>query len=180
MQCTGQFYNFFPLLRETNLLVFTDNTSTRAYIHHQGMTKSRDLYHFSVSLLNVCYQYGIRIKAQHIPRRLNVHVDQLSCQRQTMKTEWMLHSSVCLTFFCQCEKPNLDLFTTRFNTHLPLLFITVPGQEGLGSGRIVIKLKRNECIIPFSTHTIDNESSALLSLLVEKPIKLPERHDLEN
>lgn len=57
--------NFLSVLANTNLLVFTCNTSIRTYIHHQGWTKSPNLFCLSVPLLDVCYHSGIRLKAQH-------------------------------------------------------------------------------------------------------------------
>lgn len=92
--------NFLPELGNFNLLIFTDNTSSRASLRHQWGTRSRDLYQLFIPLLDVFFQNGIWINAQHIPGKLNVRAAQLSRRRRVIQTECMLHPSICQSIFC--------------------------------------------------------------------------------
>ena len=77
-------------------------------------------------LLLMCQNSKIVLRARHIPRRMNVLVDILSCPTQVPGTEWSLHPSVFQAVIREWGIPLLDLFT-RWNHKL---LIPCPGPIG--------------------------------------------------
>ncbi len=73
--------------RGPQILVASDNTSTVAYINHQGGTHSMTLMDPTYTLYEVVRQLGASIRARHIPGRLNRTADLLSRSHQIVNTE---------------------------------------------------------------------------------------------
>jgi len=109
-----------------SVLVATDNSSVVAYINKQGGTRSRSLWMESQSLFLLVLQLGIRLRARHIPGRLNVIADRLSRQGQVLPTEWSLHPEVVKSIFLQWGTPHVDLFATRLNNKCQMFVSPVP------------------------------------------------------
>ena len=58
-------------VKNSTVLVSTDNTTVVAYIRHQGGTRSPDLSEEVWNILNLCLAHNIQLLAKHIPGRFN-------------------------------------------------------------------------------------------------------------
>ena len=65
-------------VKNSTVLVSTDNTTVVAYIRHQGGTHSTELSEEVWSVLNLCLTYNIQLLVKHIPGRFNTLADQMS------------------------------------------------------------------------------------------------------
>ena len=74
------------------VLVASDNSTVVSYINNQGGTRSIQLCRQTKKLL-MCQANLIVLRARHIPGRLNVLADILSCPSQMSGTVWSLHPS---------------------------------------------------------------------------------------
>ena len=114
------------LCRDQIVLVATDNTTVVSYINKQGGMKSGSLCALLWRLLSWCYPRGIILRARHIPGRLNVIADKLSRHNQVIQTEWSLSQQVFNLLCSIWDRPQIDLFATRFNHKLPQFVSPVP------------------------------------------------------
>ena len=62
---------------------------------------------------------NIIIRARHIPSCLNVIADHLSRPNQPISTEWSLHPEIVQHIFRVWGTPEVDMFATLSNSHLP-------------------------------------------------------------
>ena len=74
-------------------------------------------------LLSWCHPRKIVLRARHIPGHLNVIADKLSRHNQVIQTEWSLSQQVLCS---KWDRPQIDLFATRFNHRLPKFVSPVP------------------------------------------------------
>ena len=65
-------------VKNSTVLVSTDNTTVVAYIRHQGGTHSTDLSEEVWNILNLCLAHNIQLLAKHIPGRFNTLADRMS------------------------------------------------------------------------------------------------------
>ena len=65
-------------VKNSTVLVSTDNTTVVAYIRHQGGTHSTDLSEEVSNILNLCLAHNIQLLAKHIPGRFNTLADRMS------------------------------------------------------------------------------------------------------
>ena len=107
-------------LRDSCVMVSTDNTSVVAYIQKQGGTHSHSLYLETRNLLVLCKSLNVSLLSKHIPGRLNALADGLSRKHQLLPSEWTLHQEVANQIFLTFGYPLVDLFATRDNHRLPL------------------------------------------------------------
>ena len=117
---------FRDLCTDKIVLVATDNTTVVAYINKEGGMKSGPLCALLWRILTWCTNNQVTLKARHIPGRLNVVADKLSRLGQTIQTEWSLLPEVFHMICRKWHRPQVDLFTTRFNRKLPLFVSPVP------------------------------------------------------
>ena len=75
----------------------------------------------------------ISIRAVHILEKMNVIADLLSCQDQTLPTEWSLNPEITKHLFHLWGSPHLYLFATRWNTKLLTLVSLVPDPQALAA-----------------------------------------------
>ena len=68
----------------------------------------------------------------HIPGKMNIIADLLSCKDQTLSTEWLLNPKVTRHMFCLWGSPQVELFATQGKTKLPTLALPVPYSQALG------------------------------------------------
>ena len=122
---------FRKYLKRKSILVATDNTTTIAYINHQGGTRSWSLMQETKKLFSLVQELGGAIKSRHIPGRLNVLADRLSRSDQILATEWSLLPSVLEGLWQVWEKPTIDLFATCHNHKLPLYVSPVPDDSAM-------------------------------------------------
>merc|ERR1712185_515354 len=102
-----------PALCNKQVLVETDNITTRAYVNHLG-GRSRFLNNIARRLWTMCYSDSILLPAVHRPGKVNQRADLLSRWKKD-------HTDIRLPQACfdQIEQHfgphSVDLFATRDN-----------------------------------------------------------------
>ena len=97
--------------------VFSDNTTTIAYLKHQGGTKSTNCNEITKNIFQWCEYENISILPAFIPGIQNVEAD-FESRHFTENTEWMLNPDL---FQLACHKwgqPKIDLFASRNNNQI--------------------------------------------------------------
>ena len=100
------------------LTVFSDNTTTVAYINRQGGTRSPNLCLKAWFLLLWCRSHDIQLRASHIAGKDNTLADALSRGRVS-QGEWELAPQWADWLFKWLGRPLVDLFATAVNAKLP-------------------------------------------------------------
>ena len=118
-------------VKNSTVLVSTDNTTVVAYIRHQGGTHSTDLSEEVWNILNLCLAHNIQLLAKHIPGRFNTPADQMSRMDKPIPTEWSLNQEIANKIFQIMDFPSIDLFATHMNHRLPLYVSPIPDQKAL-------------------------------------------------
>ena len=106
--------HFLPLVRNTSVAVFSDNTTALAYLRNQGGTRSAALNRTAQDLLRWSELHSVRLLPQFIMGRNNVLADSLSRPNQILGSEWTLKMPV----FHQLRQRwpvAIDLFATSLN-----------------------------------------------------------------
>ena len=120
-----------PLLQGCQVMVATDNSTVVSYINKQGGTRSSTLLRLTVNLFLWLESQGIIVRARHIPGCLNVIADHLSRPNQPIPTEWSLHPEIVSRIFRVWGTPEIDMFATLSNSHLPRFMSPVPEPRAL-------------------------------------------------
>ena len=107
-------------------MIATDNLTVVSYINKQGGTRSTSLLRLTVELFLWLESQGIIVRARHIPGCLNVIADHLSRPNQPIPTEWSLHPEIVKRIFRFWGTPEVDMFATLSNSHLPRFMSPVP------------------------------------------------------
>lgn len=113
--------HFLHALQGHHVLVRTDNTTVLSYINRQGGTHSLPLLQLSRSLLLWSQDHLQSLRATHVPGILNQGADLLS-RGGPLVREWRLHPKVVSQIWDWFGKADVDLFSSRENTHCPLFF----------------------------------------------------------
>ena len=113
------------------ILVASDNTTTVAYINHQGGTISWTTWLECRKLLLLARDRGWTIRARHIAGCLNVLADRLSRKGQVLPTEWSLHPDIVKLMFQRWGTPQVDLFATWENAKCMTFVSPYPDQRAL-------------------------------------------------
>ena len=100
------------------------------YINKQGGTRSPTLLRLTVELLLSLESQNIIFRARHIPGCLNVR-DHLSRPNQPISTEWSLHPEIVKPIFGLWGTPEVDMFATVSNSHLPWFMSPIPEPRAL-------------------------------------------------
>ena len=100
-------------------MIATDKSTEVSYINKQGGTHSLTLLRLTVELLLWLEAQNIIVRARHIPGCLNVIADHLSRPNQPIPTEWSLHPEIVERIFRVWGTPEVDMFATLSNSHLP-------------------------------------------------------------
>ena len=85
--------HFLPLVRNTSVAVFADNTTALAYLKNQGGTRSAVLNQTAQDLLRWAELHSVTLLPQFIMGRNNVLADALSRPNQILGSEWALKLS---------------------------------------------------------------------------------------
>ena len=107
-------HHFLPLVRNTSMAVYADNTTALAYLKHQGGTRSATLNQTAQELLRWAEIHSVTLLPQFIMGHNNVLADALSRPNQILGSEWTLKLSV----FHQLRKRwpvAIYLFATSLN-----------------------------------------------------------------
>ena len=183
-------------------MIATDNSTVVSFINKQGGTHSPTLLWLTVELLLWLEAQNIIVRARHIPGCLNVIADHLSRPNQPISTEWSLHPEIVERIFRVWGTPEVDMFATLSNSHLPRFMSPIPEPRALAvdalsldwQGRSVYmfppfpllnkvmqKLRSTqaaEVILVASRWPSQPWFQRLLRLCVEHPLVLPYRRDL--
>ena len=122
-----------------NLTVFSDNTTTVAYINRQGGTRSPNLCLKAWFFLLWCQQNDIQVRASHIAGVENTLADALSRGRLS-QGEWELDPQWANFLFERLGRPLVDLFATAQNAKLPTFCSRGFDTPGMGSRCDVLQL----------------------------------------
>lgn len=121
-----------PRLAGQSVMILSDNSTVVSYIRKQGGTFAPHLCLLVWDLLRWCDSEAIRLSVRHIPGKLNVVADSLSRAGQIVHTEWSLcpsvFSQICLVF----DRPQVDMFATRWNAKLPTFVSPFPDPSAFG------------------------------------------------
>ena len=183
-------------VKNTTVLVSTDNTTVVAYIRHQGGTHSTELSEEVWSVLNLCFNHNIQLLVKHIPGRFNTLADQMSRVDKPISTEWSLNQEMANKIFQIMDFPSIDLFATRLNQRLPFYVSPIPDQKALSIDAlsmdwigihayafppfhlipaVINKIRLSQCKIVLIAPLWPDRPwfPELLSLLVSPPVSLP-------
>ena len=129
-------------VKNSTVLVSTDNTTVVAYIRHQGGTRSPDLSEEVWNILNLCLARNIQLLAKHIPGRFNTLADRMSRIDKPISTEWSLNQEIANKIFQIMDFPSTDLFATRLNHRLPFYVSPIPDQKALSIDALTMDWNR--------------------------------------
>ena len=102
-----------------HILVYSDNTTTVAYINHMGGTKSQACDAMAHKLWVWCEARRLHLSAVHIPGVDNTCADGLSREFDS-NTEWQLNVDIFQELHRLAGRLDVDLFATRLNHQLPV------------------------------------------------------------
>lgn len=194
-------FKFQELLRGRVVALFSDNTSTIAYLRNQGGTRSRGLNQEAQGILRWAEDVGTEVRPQYLKGSKNVVADALSRPNQIQGTEWTLCQEV-VDKLVHLWPATIDLFATSLNYRLPVYFAPLRDPSSAGTDallqpwdglqayafppfplvRMVLNKVRQSrgleltLIAPFWPQK--EWFPDLLDLLMEPPLSLPERRDL--
>ena len=183
-------------VKNSTVLVSTDNTTVVAYIRHQGGTHSTVLSEEVWNILNLCLTHNIQLLVKHIPGRFNTLADRMSRIDKPISTEWSLNQEIANKIFQIMDFPSIDLFATRLNHRLPLYVSPIPDQKALSIDAIsmdwnrihayafppfhliqtvINKIRISQCKIVLIAPLLPDRPwfPELLGLLVSPPVSLP-------
>ena len=125
-------------VKDSTVLISTDNTTVVAYIRHQGGTHSTELSEEVWNILNLCLAHNIQLLAKHIPGRFNTLADRMSRVDKPISTEWSLNQEIANKIFQIMDFPSIDLFATRLNHRLPFYVSPIPDQKALSTDALTM------------------------------------------
>ena len=134
LECKAVLFSFLSFFRDfsdTSILIKSDNSTTVAYINHQGGVKCPVISDLVFELFEFCLARNILIKASFLRGRYNSRADALS--RRAKIHSYSLPSSLFLSF-CNTFSlsPTIDLFASRLNNKLPMYFSEGPDPHCCG------------------------------------------------
>ena len=118
-------------VKNSTVLISTDNTTVVAYIRHHGGTHSTELSEEVWNVLNLCLAHNTQLLAKHIPGRFNTLADRMSRVDKPISTEWSLNQEIANKIFQIMDFPSIDLFATCLNHRLPFYVSPIPDQKAL-------------------------------------------------
>ena len=118
-----------PRLKNSVVLVETDNSTTMAYVNHLG-GRSRFLSEVAHRLWRVTNQFGITLRAVHRPGVENRRADLLSQWKQD-STDLKLDPKYFLLAEQRWGRHTVDLFATRLNRQVGRFVSWRPDPEAM-------------------------------------------------
>ena len=193
--------HFCEILKGQKVLVKTDNTTVMTYINKQGGTHSPSLCILVWNMFQWAIDNKVILTSQHIAGKANILADLLSRRSKILPAEWMLDRSVVETIFNTWDRPQVDLFATRWNCQIQTFVSPFPDElaysvdalslswQGIMGyayppvvliPKILQKIQSSNCIIiliaPFWTR--QSWFPELAQLLIDYPVRLPVLHNL--
>ena len=179
-----------------------DNTTAVSYINKQGGTKSCQMVIIAKKIWDWAIKHQVQVSAEHLPGKQNVTADKLSRELND-NLEWSLDREV----FCKLIRkagfrPQVDLFATRLNAQVQKFVSWKPDPQawkvdafaitwtGIKAyvfppfcliSRLLQKVhieKMSEMLLIAPVWKTQPWFPTLLSMLVRRPILLPQNRDL--
>ena len=183
-------------LLNANVLVQTDNTVVVCHINKSSGCHNFKQHQLIRDMLVWCHHRHIQLTARHLPGRLNNLADQLSRKNQVLPTEWTLDPAVIQYISLLWEKPNIDLFATRWNRQLPLFVSPVLDHQAYATDalslawdglvafafppfslvpKVLDKIRKEKCVIFLVAPAWPRQAHfpLMLDLLVDYPLRIP-------
>ena len=129
-------------VRNTTVLVSTDNTTVVAYLRHQGGTHSPELCLETWGILHMCLKHNIQLLVKHIPGRFNTLADRMSRMDKPITTEWSLDQGKANRIFQIMGYLSIDLFATQLNYKLPVYVSPIPDHQALSIDALTMDWNR--------------------------------------
>ena len=192
---------FASSLELQHIRLLMDSSTAIAFINKKGGTHSKMLSDLSLLIWSWCLKRKLSIYAEHIPGVLNGLADSLSRRRPDF-SDWTLNHHVFEILLKRWGPLDVDLFAARHNTQLKSFFSYHPDPEALASdalaqswgdlncyafppfvllGRVLQKIRQErvkKVILIAPNWTAQVWYPALLQLLVDNPLILPQNLDL--
>ena len=108
-----------PDLHDCHIRFHLDNVAAVHCIHKQGSSRSLPLLRASENLMSLAASRHLTLSALHLPGRHNVWADALS-RSEDSSVEWSLHPDTFSDLVDLFGQPDIDLFASVENHHLPL------------------------------------------------------------
>ena len=186
-----------PRLKNSVVLVETDNSTTMAYVNHLG-GRSRFLSEVAHRLWRVTNQFGITLRAVHRPGVENRRADLLSRWKQD-STDLKLDPKYFRLAEQRWGRHTVDLFATRLNRQVGRFVSWRPDPEATAVDAFQFPLIGEnpwcfppEALIPRLLGQLTRQRATvtlvapqwpgkpwwpdLIRMMVDKPIKLPNHH----
>ena len=125
--------------------VYCDNSTAVSYLRKEGGTRSPFLNSLAQGILRWAESLSIRLTPQFIPGSLNVLADSLSRPHQLPHTEWSLNQGGFSIYKTSVAGPNRLVCNLRKSPMLHL-FLSLPGSDGSGHGRVPSTLGRSSSL----------------------------------
>lgn len=113
--------HFVSTLRGHDVLVWSDNRTTVAYINRQGGVRSPALHRLAEELWLWAHEHLRSLTAAHIPGCQNIGADLMS-RGGPRDDEWRLHPEIVLQIWERFGRAEVDLFASRVNAQCPIWF----------------------------------------------------------
>jgi hypothetical protein len=132
-----------PTVRDSSVVVQTDNATVVAYLNHDGGTRSPTLYRFTRALIMWCPANRVSLRAVHFAGADHVVDDRMSrplhgplapFRDRFLSVEWSLDQGVAHQLFQRWGTPGIDLFATVSNgrsTAFAVSFLTLWRPRGM-------------------------------------------------
>ncbi|KAL0891810.1 hypothetical protein ABMA27_015076 [Loxostege sticticalis] len=104
-------------LRNTHVLIQSDNRTLISYIRKEGGTRSIALLDLTFQLLDLTDRFKITLSAFYLPGRYNIIADRLSRGKQP--AEWHLLPQATAEVFQKWGHPEIDLFASQETAVVP-------------------------------------------------------------
>ena len=183
-------------LRDSIVEIFSDNSTTVAYLNRQGGTRSLRLCRETWDLLHFCQCLNITVRATHLAGSQNILADALS-RGLFNHHEWSLNQKWADFLFQTFGRPHIDLFASHLNNKLTTFCSRRPHPKAWASDalslnwdglltyafpplpllqRVLLKLRRSRAMMILVAPFWPRQPwfPLILQMLVDLPLRLPQ------
>ena len=145
-------------IKNSTVLISTDNTTVVAYLNRQGGTHSPDLCMEVWKTLIWCHQNQINLLIKHIPGKFNVLADRLSRITKPISTEWGLNQSVANAVFRMTQFRSVR---NSSKSQTSTVCISDSGPKGTFNRRSHNELESHTrlCVSSFPSHSLSDKQN---------------------